>query len=65
MHSPSKTVGVSVLGLTFGMVLSTVALSIEKEVHDKPDVQQAGRTIHGKVVKVAERDAATRNGMCQ
>ena len=59
MHCPSKAVIVSVLSVALCMVLSTVAFSIEKEVYDKPDVQKAGRTIHGKVVKVAERDTAT------
>jgi hypothetical protein len=59
MHSPSKAVGMSFLSLSFCMVLSTVALSTETTVYDKPDVQQPGRTIHGKVVKVVELDAAT------
>lgn len=58
MHSPFKTVGVSVLSLIFCIAVSTVALSIEQEVYDKPDVQQPGRTIHGKVVKVVKGDAA-------
>jgi hypothetical protein len=59
VHSLSKTVGMSVLSVTCCMVLSTVAFSIEGAVYDKPDVQQPGRTIHGKVVKVVKRDAAT------
>ncbi len=59
MYSLSKAAGVSVLSVTFCMVLSTVTFSIEREVYDKPDVQQPGRTIHGKVVKVAQRDAVT------
>lgn len=59
MHNSFKAVGVSFLCVTFCMVLSTVAFSIEREVFDKPDVQQPGRTIHGKVTKVVERDAAT------
>ena len=58
MHSSSKAVGVSFVSLTFCMFLSTVAFSIESEVYDKPDVQQPGRTIHGKVVTVMQRDAA-------
>ena len=59
MHSLSKAVGVSVLSLTCGLALSTVAFSIEQEVYDKPKVEQPGRTIHGKVVKVVKGDAST------
>ena len=57
MHSPFKVIKVSVLSLTMYMVLSTVAFSIEREIYDNPD-QQSGKTIHGTVVKVVERDAA-------
>jgi methyl coenzyme M reductase gamma subunit len=59
MHFPSKAVRVSLLSVTLCLALSTIAFSIEKEVYDKPQVQQPGRTIHGKVVKVVERDVAT------
>lgn len=59
MYSPSKAVGVSVLSFILCLALSTVAFSVEREVYDKPKVEQPGRTIHGKVVKVGERDAAT------
>ena len=58
MHSLSKAIGVSVLSLTCGLVLSAVAFSVEQEVYDKPNVEQPGRTIHGKVVKVMKGDAA-------
>lgn|SRR5690348_3036251 len=59
MHTPFKTIGFSLLGLLCCMVLSTVAFS-EGKIYDKPDVQQPGRTIHGKVVNVVKGDAATR-----
>lgn len=59
MHSPFTVVGVSVLSVTFCMVLSSMAFSAEKEVYDKPKVEEPGRTIHGKVVKVMKGDAAT------
>lgn len=59
MHGSFTAVGVSFLSLAFCMALSTVALSIEREIYDKPDVQQPGRTIHGKVVKVVKHDEAT------
>ncbi|OQW34774.1 MAG: hypothetical protein A4E19_17815 [Nitrospira sp. SG-bin1] len=58
MHGSFTTVGVSFLTVTFGVVLATVALSAEREIYDKPDVQQPGRTIHGKVVNVVNRDVA-------
>lgn len=58
MHSISKTVAVSVVSLAFCMGLSTEAISVEQEVYDKPNVEQPGRTIHGKVVKVVKGDAA-------
>ena len=58
MRSLAKMVGVSVLSLTCGLVLSTAAFSAEQEVYDKPKVEEPGRTIHGKVVKVVKGDAA-------
>lgn len=58
MRTPFKAVGVSVLSLTLCIGLSTIAFSIEGAVYDKPDVQQPGRTIHGKVIKVEKGDAA-------
>ena len=59
MYTPFKTVGLSFLSLTCCMVLSTVAFSMEGKIYDKPDVQEPGRTIHGKVVNVVKGDAAT------
>jgi methyl coenzyme M reductase gamma subunit len=59
MPSPSKVVAVSVLSVTLCLALSTLAFAIEKEVYDKAHLQQPGRMIHGKVVKVVERDVAT------
>jgi len=58
MYSLSKVVGVSVLSLTCCMVLSTAAFSVEQEIYGQPKVQEPGRTIHGKVVKVVKGDAA-------
>jgi hypothetical protein len=58
MHSLSKVVGVSILSVTLCIAGSTVAFSIEGAVYDKPNVQQPGRTIHGKVIKVVKGDAA-------
>lgn len=59
MNGLVKAVGVSVLSVACVMVLSTVAFSVEQEVYHQPDVHQPGRTIHGKVVNVVQRDAAT------
>ena len=59
MHTPFKMVELSLCSVTICMVLSTVAFSEEAKIYDKPDVQQPGRTIHGKVIKVVKGDAAT------
>jgi hypothetical protein len=58
MHMPFKTIGFNLLSVLCCMVLSTVVFS-EDKIYDKPDVQQPGRTIHGKVITVAKGDAAT------
>lgn len=56
----SKVIGVGVLSLVFCAGTSTLALAEERAVYDGiPDVEQPGTTIHGKVVKVQKRDAAT------
>lgn len=52
-----KTFGVGVLSATFCMTLATVALSVDREVYDKPEATQSGKTLQGKVVKVDARDA--------
>jgi hypothetical protein len=63
MLNPFKVniIGIGFLNLVVCMSLSTLALSAEREVVPEvvPDVEQPGRTIHGKVVKVVELDAAT------
>ena len=51
--------GIGLLNLVLCMALSTMALSAEYET---PDVEQPGRTIHGKVVTFTEHDRAT--GKC-
>lgn len=59
MRSLSIAVKMGFLSAAFCMVLSTPALSTERAVFDKPDVEQPGTTIYAKVVKVVERDRAT------
>lgn len=58
-----KGLGVGSLTLVGCLALAPLALSTERtdrEVYnDVPDVEHPGRTIHGKVVKVVARDAAT------
>ena len=51
MRTLSKTMGVTFLAVVLGMGLPMLALSVDREVYDKPDVQQ-GKIIHGKVTKV-------------
>ncbi|MBX3319077.1 MAG: hypothetical protein KF890_04290 [Nitrospira sp.] len=57
-----KSIGASVLGLCLGLTIPVAALSADKEVYNGPDVEQPGRTIHGKVVKVDKQDNGT--GQC-
>ena len=52
-----KAFGVGVLSATFYMTLATVALSVDREVYDKPEATKSGKTMQGKVVKVDARDA--------
>ncbi|MGE0645873.1 MAG: hypothetical protein AB7P24_19625 [Nitrospira sp.] len=52
-----KACGVGVLSATFCMTLATMALSVDREVYDKPEATMSGKTIHGKVMKVDEKDA--------
>ena len=55
----SKTAGVGVLSMTLCLGLSTTALSVEREVSGKPDLEQGEKAIHGTIVKVVKRDTAT------
>lgn len=51
-----KSIGGVVLSLFLGLTIPVVALSSDKQVYDGPDVEQPGRTIHGKVVKIDKQD---------
>lgn len=53
-----RTAAVGFVSLVFCMGLSTVALAVERDKYEKPNVEEPGRTINGKVVKVEARDAA-------
>ena len=57
-----KSIGGGLLGLLLGLSLPVVALSSDKEVYDGPEVEQSGRTIHAKVVKIDKQDKGT--GRC-
>lgn len=57
MNMTFKTVKIILLNLVVCIGLATMAIAVDREVYDKPLVQQLGKTIHGKVVKVDERDA--------
>lgn len=48
---------IGLLNLMTCAALSTVAFAVDREVYDKPVMQQPGKTMHGKVIKVDERDA--------
>lgn len=52
-----KSLGIGVLSATFCMTLASVALSVDREVYDKPEMAKSGKTVHGKVVKVDEKNA--------
>lgn len=60
----SKTIGLTFLTVIFSMGLSTLALSVDREVYDKPydkpDVR-TGKIIKGKVMKVDEKTAQSWN----
>ena len=47
-----KTVGLGILNLMMCMALSTQAFAVDWEVYKKPNVEQRGTTISGKVVRV-------------
>ncbi|UVT15113.1 MAG: hypothetical protein H8K04_14980 [Nitrospira sp.] len=51
MRLISKTIGTALLAVLFCAGFSTVALSVDREVYDKPEVQ-TGKTIKGKVMSV-------------
>ncbi|UVT20334.1 MAG: hypothetical protein H8K03_21625 [Nitrospira sp.] len=53
MRVISKGLGIGLLSVLLLTSLSTVALSVDREVYDKPEVQ-TGKTIKGKVMKVDE-----------
>ncbi len=57
-----KSIGGGVLGLFLGLTMPVVAVSSDKDVYDGPEVEQAGRTIHAKVVKIDKQDEGT--GQC-
>lgn len=54
MHPISKAIRLTLLTAVFGMGLATVALSVDREVYDKPDMQP-GKIIKGKVMSVDEK----------
>lgn len=58
MFNRSKFAGIGFVTLMLTVTMSTAALSVDREVYDKPEVLQAGKTMQGKVVKVDERDAS-------
>ena len=57
MNSFSTAVGIGFLSLVCCLTLSTVALSVDREVYDKPEAITSGKTMNGKVVKVDARDS--------
>ena len=60
MRPISKAIGLILLTAVFGMGLSTVALSVHREVYDKPDTQP-GKIIKGKVMNVDEKSPQSWN----
>lgn len=50
-------VGGGILGLVLCTAIPMVAWSADKKIYDGPDVEQPGRTIHGKIVEVGKHDA--------
>lgn len=58
MHRHIRAIGVGCFGLVLCMALTPLVFSADKAVYDKPNVEEPGTTIFGKVVQVVERDAA-------
>ncbi len=54
MRAMSRNIGLLFLTVVFSMGLSTFALSVDREVYDKHDVQP-GKTIRGKVMRVDDK----------
>lgn len=54
MRPISKVIGLTFLTVVFSMGMSTLVLSVDREVYDKQDVQ-SGKIIKGKVMKVDEK----------
>ncbi len=60
MRPISKAIGLILLTVVLGMGMSTLALSVDREVYDKQDVQP-GKIIKGKVMKVDEKSPQSWN----
>ncbi len=58
MNSLPKWVGAGFVPVVYAVFLSTMVIAAERAVYDKPDSEVPGTTIYGKVIKVADRDAA-------
>lgn len=56
----SKILGVIVLTVMIGISLSTLALSVDRTVYDKPEML-AGKIIKGKVMNIDEKSAQSWN----
>ncbi|MGE0469354.1 MAG: hypothetical protein AB7L09_22615 [Nitrospira sp.] len=57
MNSLSKAVGIGFFSLVCCLTLSTAALSVDREVYDKPEAIKSGKTMNGKVVEVDARNS--------
>ena len=57
MRRQIRAMGVGCFGLVC-LALTPLVFSADKAIYDKPNVEQPGTTIYGKVVQVVERDAA-------
>lgn len=60
MRLLSQTIGMTCLTLMFCTSLSTLALSTDRTVYDKPDVR-SGKTIQGDVMNVDEKSSQSWN----
>jgi hypothetical protein len=60
MDPISKIIRLTLLTAVFGMGLSTFALSVDREVYDKPDVKP-GKIIRGKVMDVDQKSPQSWN----
>lgn len=58
MSNQSKFAPIGLFTVMLCTAIASTAFSVDREVYDKPEVHQPGKTMQGKVIAVNERDAS-------